>query len=414
MAPTTATTVTDPARAAALDDEDPLAGFRDLFVVPDPGLVYLDGNSLGRLPRRTVERLARVVEEEWGGGLIGSWGHWQRLPREVGDLVGEGLLGARPGEVLVSDSTSVNLYKLAMAAVDARPGRSVIVTDNDNFPTDRYILEGIARQRGLELRLVATDIDRGLDLDAVAEAMGPDVALASFSHVAYRSGALSDMAAVTGLAHEAGALVLWDLCHSVGAVPVDLAGAGADLAVGCTYKYLNAGPGAPAFLYVSAALGPELRQPIWGWFGRRDPFAMGQGYEPMEGIGRFLVGSPSVLGLCAVEEGARMVVEAGIERVRAKGVALTRYLVELADAWLAPLGLALASPRDPARRGSHVSLRHPDAEGLVDALAKRCSVVADHRTPERVRLGPSPLSTSFSELREGMERLRGLVEAGHG
>ncbi|MGH9069448.1 MAG: aminotransferase class V-fold PLP-dependent enzyme, partial [Acidimicrobiales bacterium] len=245
---------TDPARARWLDEQDPLARFRDRFVVPDPGLVYLDGNSLGRLPQRTAERLADLVAEGWGRGLIRSWEKWISWPVRVGDLVGRHLLGAAQGQTVVSDSTSVNLYKLAMAAVAARPGRGTIVTDDDNFPTDRYVLEGVAAQTGRRLHKVATDIDQGLDLDVLAGAVDSDTALVSLSHVAYRSGALTDMATVDAMAHDAGALALWDLSHAAGSVPVRLDEDGADLAVGCTYKYLNAGPGSPAFLYVRSEL----------------------------------------------------------------------------------------------------------------------------------------------------------------
>ncbi|WP_329250852.1 kynureninase [Actinoallomurus sp. NBC_01490] len=400
--------MTDTSReyAAALDADDPLAPLRDAFVRDDPELIYLDGNSLGRLPKRTAERIARVVRDEWGSGLIRSWSHWADLPFQAGDLIGETLLGAAGGQVVVSDSTTINLYKLAVAALDARPGREVIVTDDDNFPTDRYVLEGLAAQRGLELRVVHTDIDQGLDLNILQEAVGADTALVSLSHVAYRSGALLDMAAVTEIVHEAGALVLWDLCHSAGSVPVRLDASGADLAVGCTYKYLNAGPGSPAFLYVRKEV-QDLRQPIWGWFGQRDQFAMGPAYDPVPGIGRFLVGTPSIMAIAAVEEGVRLLAEAGIDRLRAKGQALTGYLIDLAEAWLPDL--ALATPADPKRRGSHVALRHPEAWRMAQAMiADR--VIPDYRTPDRLRLGPAPISTSFTDVWDGLHRLRTIVD----
>jgi kynureninase len=400
--------MTDTSReyAAALDADDPLAPLRDAFVRDDPELIYLDGNSLGRLPKRTAERIAGVVRDEWGSGLIRSWSHWTDLPFQVGDLIGETLLGAAGGQVVVSDSTTVNLYKLAVAALDARPDRHVVVTDDDNFPTDRYVLEGLAAQRGLELRVLHTDIDEGLDLGALQEAVDADTALVSLSHVAYRSGALLDMAAVTEIVHEAGALVLWDLCHSAGSVPVRLDASGADLAVGCTYKYLNAGPGSPAFLYVRKGL-QELRQPIWGWFGQRDQFAMGPAYDPVPGIGRFLVGTPSITAIAAVEEGVRLLAEAGIDRLRAKGQALTGYLIDLAEAWLPDL--ALATPADPERRGSHVALRHPEAWRMAQAMIAD-KVIPDYRTPDRLRLGPAPISTSFTDVRDGLDRLRTIVD----
>jgi kynureninase len=402
--------MTDLTRAYAetLDAADPLAAYRDRFVLA-PTLIYLDGNSLGRLPATTAERLRRAVEEEWGAGLIRSWTDWVSLSTEVGDLIGTGILGARPGEVVVSDSTTVNLYKLAAAALDARPGRRVLVTDDDNFPTDRYVFQGLARQRALELRTVRTDPDAGLDLGALAAALDTDVALVSLSHVAYRSGALVDMAAVDRLAHDVGALTLWDLSHSAGSVPVPLATA--DLAVGCTYKYLNGGPGAPAFLYVRADLQAELRQPIWGWFGQADQFAMGDGYDPVPGIERFCVGTPPVLATYAVAEGARIVAEAGIDRLRAKGMAMTSYLIDLADAVLAPLGFTVASPRDPGRRGAHVTLHHPRAWQVCRALLDR-DVVPDFRAPERLRLGPAPLYTRFADVWDGVDRIRAIVAAG--
>ena len=297
--------------AEKLDADDPLAGFRDRFTLDDPSLVYLNGNSLGALPRATLRRLEEVIRQEWGTALARSWDHWVDLPGRAGDAVGR-LTGAAPGQVLVADNTTVNLYKLACAALDARPGRRVIVTDQDNFPSDRYVLEGIAAQRGAELRMLSTDIDEGLDPAAVRAAVDEDTALVSLSHVAYRSGALADMAAVTEIVHQAGALMLWDLCHSVGAVPVELDRCDVDLAVGCTYKYLNAGPGAPAFLYVSARLREVLRQPIWGWFGQRDQFAMGPRYDPAAGVAKFMTGTPSIPGTAAVEEGARLLLEAGL------------------------------------------------------------------------------------------------------
>ncbi|HXD64554.1 MAG TPA: aminotransferase class V-fold PLP-dependent enzyme, partial [Solirubrobacteraceae bacterium] len=330
------------AYAEELDAADPLAGFRERFALDDPSLIYLNGNSLGALPLATLRRMEAVIREEWGAALARSWDHWVDLPGRAGDVVGE-LTGAAPGQVLVADNTTVNLYKLASAALDARPGRHVIVTDRDNFPSDRYVVEGIAAQRGTELRMLATDINEGLDPDQVRAAVDEDTALVSLSHVAYRSGALADMAAITEIAHQAGALILWDLCHSVGAVPVELDRCDVDLAVGCTYKYLNAGPGAPAFLYVSARLREVLRQPIWGWFSQRDQFAMGPRYDPAAGIGKFMTGTPSIVGTAAVEEGARLLLEAGLGPIRAKSLRLTSYLIDLGGVWLEPLGCALAT-----------------------------------------------------------------------
>jgi kynureninase len=394
--------------ARRLDAADSLAGFRDRFVRPDESLIYLDGNSLGPLPKATAARIAELVGREWGAGLVRSWRDWVTLPCQVGDLIGAHLTGAAPGQMLVSDTTTVNLYKLASAALDARPGRTVIVTDDDNFPTDRYVLEGIAAQRGCELRMIHTDLDDGLSEQALLGALGPDVALVCLSHVAYRSGALADMAPITGLVHEAGALMLWDLCHSVGAVPVELDASGADLAIGCTYKYLNAGPGSPAFLYVRSELREQLKQPIWGWFGQQDQFAMGPRYEPVAGIERFATGTPQIIGVVAVEEGVRLLAEAGISRLRGKGIAITRYLIELAQQWLAPLGFELASPAADARRGSHVSLRHPDAWRISQALIAE-GVIGDYRTPDRLRLGPIPIATRFTDVWDALEVLRKIA-----
>jgi kynureninase len=394
--------------AEQLDAADPLARFRDRFARPDESLIYLDGNSLGPLPLATAARVAEVISSEWGAGLVRSWQHWVGLPREVGDLIGEHLTGAAPGQVLVSDSTTVNLFKLVNAALDAQPGRTVLVTDDDNFPTDRYVLAGVAAQRGCELRMIHTDLDAGLDTQTLLAALGPDVALVSLSHVAYRSGALADMEQVTGLVHEAGALMLWDLCHSVGAVPVRLDASEADLAIGCTYKYLNAGPGAPAFLYVRAGLAGRLRQPIWGWFGQQDQFAMGPAYDPVPGIERFATGTPQIVGTVAVAEGTKLLAEAGIDRLREKGVALTSYLIHLADEWLAPHGFRLASPRADARRGSHVTLYHRDAWQISQALIA-AGVIGDFRTPDRLRLGPVPITTRFTDVWDALDRLRRLA-----
>lgn len=399
----------DREQAHRLDAADPLAPYRDRVVIADPEQIYLDGNSLGRLPATTADRLHRAITEEWGEGLVGSWAHWFDIPRTVGDLLGTTLLGADAGEVLMGETTSSNLYKLAAAALDARPDRRVIVTDDDNFPSDRYVLEGLAHAYGHELRMIKADIDEGVSVDDVRAAVDDDVALVSLSQVAFRSGALADMEAVTSVVHDAGALMIWDLAHSVGAVPIDLHSAGVELAVGCTYKYLCGGPGAPAFLYVAGELQSQLRQPIWGWFGQRNQFEMGPAYDPVEDISRFAVSSPPILGAYAAEEGIRLIAEAGLDRLRAKAIALTSYLIELADAWLTPHGFRLASPRDPTRRGAHVTLHHPQAWQICQALIDR-GVVPDYRTPERLRIGPAPLYTRFIDVYDAMHRLREVME----
>jgi kynureninase len=391
--------------AAALDRADRLAHFRDRFIVEDPGRIYADGNSLGRLPVETIERLARRVDE-WGSRLVTAWPDWIDLPLRVGDLLAHSVVGAGAGEVVVSDSTTVNLYKLAAAALDRKPG--TLVTDAANFPTDRYVLEGLG-----ELVLFESDAIDGPSPDDVARACaGHEVSLVCLSQVAYRSGALTDVEAITEVVHDAGGLVLWDLSHSAGVVPVELEAVGADLAVGCTYKYLNAGPGAPAFLYVRESLQPDLRSPIWGWFGQRDQFEMGPAYDPVPGIARFLAGTPPILDLAAVEVGAELVAEAGVEDLRAKSVALTELVVRLYDERLAPLGFELGTPRDPDGRGGHVSVRHEDAWQICRALIERADVVPDFRRPDSIRFGLPPLYTRFVDAWELVDRLVRLVESG--
>jgi kynureninase len=396
-------------RARALDAADPLAGFRARFVHDDAPRIYLDGNSLGRMPVAAAGRIGSVVQG-WQRELVGGWHRWIDAPVRTGDLLAEAVLGARPGEVLACDSTTVNFYKLVHAAVAARPGRPAIVTDRDNFPTDRYVLEGLASSGAVGLRVLDCDRVAGPQPDEIAAACSDgDVALVTLSHVAYRSGALADLTAITEAAHAGGALVLWDLSHSAGAVPVDLEASGADLAVGCTYKYLNAGPGAPAFLYVRRSLQERLRSPIQGWFGQKDQFEMERPYEPDDGVRRFLAGTPSIVGLAAVDVGAELVGEAEIERIRAKAGSLTSLAVDIFDAELAALGFELGTPRAPHERGAHVSLRHAEAWRICRALIERAQVVPDFRGPDSVRLGFSPLCTSHLDVAEALARLRDLV-----
>jgi kynureninase len=386
------------AEAAALDAADPLAGFRERFVLGDGDRIYLDGNSLGRLPVATRDRL-RAGLDEWGERLVSGWPDWIDAPARTGDRLAEHVLGARPGEVLVGDSTTVNLYKLCAASLDLQAGPLVI--ERGSFPTDRYVLEGLAAQRGLELRLV-DDVEAAL----------AGAALVVHSHVDYRTGEIADMRALTGAARERGARVVWDLCHSAGAVPVELRESGAELAVGCTYKYLNAGPGAPAFLYVAEELQPRLRSPIWGWFGQRDQFAMERNYDPVDGVGRFAAGTPTILALAAVEEGVGVTAEAGVARLYEKAGAQCELIVALHDEWLAPRGFTLGSPRDPARRGSHVALRHDEAWPICRALIEHANVMPDFRGPDTIRLGVAPLYTRYVDVWDALDRLRGLVERG--
>ncbi|HEY2795904.1 MAG TPA: aminotransferase class V-fold PLP-dependent enzyme, partial [Micromonosporaceae bacterium] len=352
-----------------MDAADDLASFRDQFARPDEDLIYLDGNSLGRMPLATLDRVTEAMRNEWSDRLIRSWNeHWFDLPERVGEQLASGFLGAAPGQVVLADSTTVNFFKLAAAAITAAPdGRRTIITDRNNFPTDRYVLEGLASTYHLDLKLVDFDEVDGPTADAIAPLVGDDTALVTLSHVDYRSGALADMAAINEVTHRAGGRVLWDLSHSVGAVPVELDATDTDLAVGCTYKYLNGGPGAPAFLYVRGDLQDVLRTPIWGWYGQNNQFAMGQGFDPVPGVGAFLSGTPAVLAGIAASAGISVMAEAGIGALRAKGQGLTDFAIRLADEWLADLGFSVASPRDSERRGSHVSLRHPEGYRVVRA-----------------------------------------------
>ncbi len=384
---------------------DPLAGYRDRFV-ESPGLVaYLDGNSLGRPLTASIERVERFMREEWGGRLIRGWDEgWLDLPLTIGDDIARVVLGSAPGQVAVGDSTSVLLYKLVRGALDARPGRDEIVIERDNFPTDRYIVEGIAADRGLTIRWV----DAGAELtpEAVAATVSPRTALTLFSSVAYRSGYLADVAGITRVVHDSGALTVWDLSHSAGVVPTPLDAWGVDLAVGCGYKYLNGGPGAPAFLYVRRELQASLDQPIHGWLGSATPFEMGQGYESGAGMRRYLTGTPPILGMLAMQDMLALIDEVGLDAVRAKSVALTERAIELVDE-LVPEA-RLASPRDSGRRGGHITIDHPRFAELVPVLWER-GVIPDFRRPDGIRLGLSPLSTSFEELESGIRAIADVL-----
>jgi kynureninase len=330
------------------------------------------------------------------------------LPLKIGDDLGRAALGAAPGQVFVGDSTTVLLYKLARAAVGGRTDRTEIVLDTDNFPTDRYVLEGIAAERGLSLRWIESDTTGGVTPEQVRQVVGPATALVVLSHVAYRSGFLADVRGITRIAHDAGALVLWDLCHSVGSVPVELDLWDVDLAVGCTYKYLNGGPGAPAFGYVKEDLLDVLRQPIQGWMGTKDIFTMGPEYVPADGIRRFMSGTPPIVGMLAMQDTIAMIEEAGIDEVRAKSVALTEFTIALVDEWLAPMGVTVASPRDHTHRGGHVTINHP-AMRQVTATLWENDVIPDFRAPEGLRIGLSPLSTSFVETYDGVAAIRDVL-----
>ncbi|WP_428391220.1 kynureninase [Lichenicoccus sp.] len=381
----------------ALDHDDVLAPFRDLFSLPE-GVIYLDGNSLGPLPRATPGRLAEVMAQEWGEGLIRSWDEagWLGLPARLGDKIAR-LLGAPAATVIVADSTSVNLFKLLAVALGMRPRRSVILTETGNFPTDIYVAEGLADLLGgrAAVRLVPAA--------GIVEALGDDVAVLMLNHVHYRSGAMHDMAAINAAAHAAGALVLWDLAHSAGAVPVDLAGTGADLAVGCGYKFLNGGPGAPAFLYVAEALQAAARFPITGWFGHAEPFGFHDSFRPASGIGRAVVGTPSILAMAALEVGVDIALRAPMAAVRAKSQAQAALLIEL----IAQFGVDLEVIA-PHSRGSHVAFRHPDAGGIMAALIAR-GIIGDYRPPDILRFGITPLTLRYAELWDVAEAIGAVI-----
>lgn len=400
-------------RARRLDAADPSTAFRSRFLAVPEVVAYLDGNSLGRPLDRTPERLAALAADRWGGRLIRGWDEgWMEEPQRLGDELGRVVLGAAAGQTVVGDSTSVLLYKAVRAAVALRPDRDEIVLAAGDFPTDRFVLQGVADELALRLVPIEAPHDGGVDADQVAAAVGPRTAAVVLSHVAYRSAYVTDMRATTAAAHAAGALTVWDLSHSVGAVPLRLDEWEADLAVGCTYKYLNGGPGAPAFVYARSDLLPRLRQPIQGWMGAAEPFAMGERYTADPGIRRFLSGTPSILAMQPIADMLALLDEVGIDAVRAKSERLTAYAVERFDAELAPLGARLASPRDPQRRGSHVTFDHPAFEAMLPRLHAR-GVVPDFRRPDGLRIGLSPLSTSFEELELGLQAIRGeLLQVG--
>jgi kynureninase len=392
-----------------LDSTDPLAHFRDRFEIPDPGLIYLDGNSLGRMPK-AVRPLVDELLTKWSDRLIRGWneGWWLDLQTRIGDKIGR-LVGAEAGEVIIADSTSINLFKLAAAALEMRPGRTKIVTDDLNFPSDIYILESVCRAAGAELAIVPSDGLNG-PLDGLAAALDDRTALLSLSHTVFKSGWTYPLAEVTELARRAGALTLWDLSHSAGAVPVGLAAAGADLAVGCTYKYLNGGPGAPAFLYIRKDLQEVIRNPIAGWIGQDRPFEFGLEYQPAPGLRRMLTGTPTILSIAAIEPGVDLLLEAGLDALRTKSLAQTDFLIELWVSELAPRGYELKSPRDHAVRASHVSLSHPEAWGIDQALIEELGVIPDFRAPDNLRLGVAPIYTSFEEIYRAVEAMARIVD----
>ena len=406
--------VTDRQYALDLDKNDPLAEFKSKFVISDPAMCYLDGNSLGRLPHATVVAVNDFLTQEWGQEVVTGWSHWVDEAQPVGDLIGESTLGAAKGQVLACDTTSVNFYQLCVAAIKARPGRKTIITDTANFPTDRYILEGIAKQFGMNLVLIDNESAGPIKHERItAEILAPylndDVALVTLEVIQYRSGARTDIKSITDLVRSHGGLVVWDASHAIGAIEMNFDANGVDLAVGCTYKYGNSGPGAPAWLYVATKMQKELQVPIQGWFSQGDQFGMGPVFEKAEGIRGFQIASPSLIGLRCIKTSFELIKEAGIDKIAHKAAVGTQMMIDLYDAWLAPLGMQLNTSRDPKERGGHISLVHPDAARICVALREFANVIPDYRTPNSIRLAISPLPTSYVEVWDGFERIRDLV-----
>lgn len=389
----------------ALDRADPLASFRERFALPQQQL-YLVGNSLGAMPKSTAERMRRVVDQEWSQDLVRSWNRhgWVDLPQRVGDKIGR-LIGAAPGETVACDSTSVNLFKALAMAVKLRPGRRLIVSDADNFPTDLYMAQGLSSwlADGTQLRAVT--------LDELDSALSEDVAVVSLSHVNYRSGELFDMAAITRKVHDCGALMLWDLAHSAGALPVELSACAADFAVGCGYKYFNGGPGAPAWIYVAERLQPQVRSPLTGWFGHERPFAFEGRYAPAAGIASLLVGTPPILSMSALDTSIDLMLEAPLTQIRDKSLRLSTAFIDLVDQHCAGHGLELITPREPERRGSQVCLRHAQAWPIMQALIAR-GVIGDVRAPDILRFGLTPLYLRYTDVWDAVTALAEVLRSG--
>jgi len=408
--------------ALDLDAKDPLAKYRELFVFTDPDVCYLDGNSLGRLPKSTVETINKFLIEDWGTKIVDGWGEWIDKAETTGDLIGRAALGAAAGQTLAMDTTSVNFYRLVRAAISARPGRKTIITDEANFPTDRYIMQGIAEELGLNLVVIPNDLqehstgetfsDELVTPEILKPYLSDDVALVTISVVAYRSGALHNIKELTDLVRTSGALMVWDASHAVGAVDMQFDRDGVDLAVGCTYKYGNSGPGSPAWLYVSKRIQSELQMPIQGWFAQRNQFLMGSKFDQIEGMRGFQIASPSIIGLLCIDEGFGMIEDATIAQINAKASKGTDMMIELFDQWLVPLGFELVTPRDSKLRGGHISIYHPDAAQIARGLRDDMKVIPDYRAPNSIRLAISPLPTSYVEVFDGFERIRDYTQSG--
>lgn len=408
--------------ALDLDAKDPLASYREKFVFTDPEVCYLDGNSLGRLPKSTVESINKFLIEGWGTKIVDGWAEWIDKAETTGDLIGRAALGAAAGQTLAMDTTSVNFYRLVRAAISARPDRRTIITDEANFPTDRYIMQGIAEELDLNLVVIPNDLQEHVNGETFSDEMvtseilkpylNGDVALVTLSVVAYRSGALHDIKELTDLVRDSGALMIWDASHAVGAVDMQFDRDGVDLAVGCTYKYGNSGPGSPAWLYVSKRIQSELQMPIQGWFAQRNQFLMGSKFEQIEGMRGFQIASPSIIGLLCIDEGFGMIEQATIKEINAKASKGTDMMIELFDQWLVPLGYELVTPRDSKLRGGHISIYHPDAAQIARGLRDDMKVIPDYRAPNSIRVAISPLATSYAEVFEGFERIRDYTQSG--
>ncbi len=397
------------ARAQRLDAEDPLAAFRDRFVIADDDLLYLDGNSLGRMPKATRELLSKAIDHQWAKNLIRSWGeNWYDAPVRIGDKIAA-IIGAQPGEVILGDSTTVNLYKLIMAALSMRPRRKKIISDVLNFPTDLYVIQG-AMESGYMLTLLPAKNEIALSMEKYQAALDDQVALVTFSTPTFKSGYLHEIKQMTKLAHDVGALVLWDFSHAVGAIPINVTDWQIDFAVGCTYKYLNGGPGSPAFLYVREKHRHSAVTQPWGWWGHAVPFDFELDYQAAPTARQFLVGTPPVLSMLAVEPAVDLVREAGVEAIRKKAMLLGTLFIDLFDAILAESGYTLGSPREAERRGSHISIRHSEGYRICQALIKELNLIPDFRQPDNIRLGFAPLYTRFVDIVEAVRRLHLVVE----
>lgn len=412
---------TNRSTALALDAADPLAKYKQAFQISDPDLCYLDGNSLGRMPLASVKAVNDFLTQEWGTELVDGWAHWIDEAQAAGNLLGRATLGAAEGQTLVQDTTSVNFYQLCLAAIKARPGRKTVIIDASNFPTDRYILAGIANDLGLNLITLNNDGMGGpgqVDVHADCELITPeilepfmndDVALVTLQVIHYRSGSRPDVKTITDLVRKHGALVVWDASHAGGAIDLQFDEWGVDLAVGCTYKYGNSGPGSPAWLYVAKSIQPQVLPTIQGWFANDKQFEMGPFFEPADDIRRFQIASPSIIGIRAMQASYTMIEEAGMQAISQKAALGTELILALYDAWLAPLGFTLLTPRDHNKRGGHITVGHPDAKKIASAMRSMTNTIPDYRTPDSIRLAIAPLPTSYTEIYDGLQRMRDLV-----